>query len=89
MLDASAAVHAALDVAPLPVLCQCNELPLHDTPPRAHQADITCLVGAGITNGATSSTYTRADAGTRGQMAPFFVRFMQLLVDAGKLTPLP
>jgi hypothetical protein len=50
---------------------------------------INALFKAGVVNGKTSTTYEPASPVSRGEFAAFFARYLQLLVDAGKLTPLP
>ena len=85
LLDASAAVQAAVDLAPVPVqstsaLCaNATRDPFTDNPPGPHQSDIVCLAAANVTTGKTASTYDPSAAVTRGQMATFVARAL----DAG------
>ena len=54
-----------------------------------NQQAINALANAGVVEGTGGGLYDPSGPVSRGQMASFFVRFMQLLFDAGKLPPLP
>jgi hypothetical protein len=49
---------------------------------------IDALANAGVVQGTGGGLYRPSGTVTRGQMASFFARFIQLLVDAGDLRPL-
>jgi hypothetical protein len=50
---------------------------------------INALAKAGVVTGKTPTTYEPASPVSRGEFAGFFARYLQLLVNTGKLTPLP
>jgi hypothetical protein len=54
-----------------------------------NEAAIDALAQAGVVQGTGGGLYDPSGSVSRGQMASFFVRLMQLLVDTGKLAPLP
>lgn len=54
-----------------------------------NQAAINSLAQVGVVEGTGGGLYDPAGSVSRAQMASFFVRYMQLLVGAGKLAPLP
>ena len=54
-----------------------------------NQAAINSLAQVGVVEGTGGGLYDPTGSVSRAQMASFFVRYMQLLVGAGKLAPLP
>jgi hypothetical protein len=62
----------ALDLAPA------DDSPFTDTAGSVHTADIDALAAAGITTGCTADRYCPEDPVTRGQMASFLVRALDL-----------
>jgi hypothetical protein len=62
----------ALDLAPA------DDSPFTDTAGSVHTADIDALAQAGITTGCTADRYCPEDPVTRGQMASFLVRALDL-----------
>jgi hypothetical protein len=49
---------------------------------------INTLAQAGVVRGTGGSLYDPAGSVSRAQFASFFARYLQLLIDAGKLAPL-
>jgi hypothetical protein len=54
-----------------------------------NEAAINALANAHVVEGTGNGLYGPALSVTRGQMASFFARYIQLVVDAGFLQPLP
>ncbi|MEY2432887.1 MAG: S-layer y domain [Acidimicrobiaceae bacterium] len=53
-----------------------------------NEAAINALAKAGVVKGKGGGLYDPSGAVSRAQVALFFVRFIQLIVDAGQLQPL-
>jgi hypothetical protein len=54
-----------------------------------NEAAINALFAAGVVEGDGAGTYNPSGTVTRGSMASFLARYVQVLVDAGFLDPLP
>jgi hypothetical protein len=60
-----------------------------DTGSSDNNAAINALAAAGVVQGTGGGLYAPAGPVSRGQFASFFARYIQLLVDAGNMAPLP